>query len=81
MEAPGYEGRLAILQRYLAWCDEDLDLAAVARATDGATGADLKEVVRGTVLATDDQVTTRALLAQAAGGPWHSGSAPAGVYL
>ncbi len=81
MEAPSYEGRLAILQRYLAWCEEDLDLEAVARATDGTTGADLKEVVRGTVLATNDRVTTRALLAQAAGGPWRAEGAPAGVYL
>ena len=31
MEAPAIEGRLAILERYLAWSDADLDLPAVAR--------------------------------------------------
>ncbi|MEZ5092853.1 AAA family ATPase [Nocardioides sp.] len=84
MEAPGFDGRVAILERYLAWSDATLDLAAVARATDGATGADLKELVRATVLATDDQVTTGALLGQAATqgkGRWASEPAPAGVYL
>ncbi len=80
MEAPGFEGRLAILRRYLSWCEAALDLAAVARATDGATGADLKELVRATVLATDDAVTTRALLAQAARASWATTAVP-GVYL
>ena len=56
---------VAILQRYLAWCEASLDLSAVARATEGATGADLKELVRATVLETSDRVTTEALLAQA----------------
>lgn len=81
MEAPGFEGRLAILQRYLAWSDVELDLDAVARATDGATGADLKELVRAAVLATHDAVTTAALVAQAREGRWSSAAAPAGVYL
>ena len=70
MEAPNLEGRRAILECYLAWCDVELDLAAVARATDGATGADLKELVRAGVLHTVDNVTTEALLAQAANGRW-----------
>jgi hypothetical protein len=72
MEPPNLEGRRAILERYLAWCDVDLDVAAVARATDGATGADLKELVRATVLQTADHVTTEALLAQAANGRWRA---------
>lgn len=81
MEAPGYDGRLAILGRYLAWCEPEPDLAAVARATDGATGADLKELVRSTVLATRDRVTTQALLAQAAEGRWRRGVQAVGDYL
>lgn len=81
MEPPVLEGRLAILERYLAWCDTALDLAAVARATDGATGADLKELVRTTVLDTNDDVTTDALLAQAAVGRWRSERPTAGQYL
>ena len=81
MEAPGVEGRLAILERYLAWCDADLDLPAVARATDGATGADLKEMVRATVLGTNDAVTTAALLAEAKVGRWRAERQSAGQYL
>jgi hypothetical protein len=81
LDAPSREGRVAILERYLAWADAELDLAAVARATEGATGADLKELVRAAVIETGDQVTTAALLAQAARGRWQSGTAPAGVYL
>ncbi len=81
MEAPGFEGRLAILERYLAWCDVELDLAAVARATDGATRAALKELVRSTVLRTNDRVTTPALLAQAADGRWSRSVPVAENYL
>jgi hypothetical protein len=81
MEAPGLDGRLAILQRYLSWCDTVLDLESVARATDGATGADLKELVRATVLETSDEVTTEALLAQARTGPWRPPAQAAGHYL
>ncbi|WP_188111349.1 AAA family ATPase [Nocardioides antri] len=81
MEPPGVEGRLAILERYLAWCDTELDLHAVARATDGATGADLKELVRATVLETADHVTTDALLARANAGGWRSRRPAAGQYL
>ncbi|KRB73814.1 hypothetical protein ASE01_17495 [Nocardioides sp. Root190] len=81
MEAPRLEGRVSILQRYLAWCEAPLDLEAVARATDGATGADLKELVRATVLETMDQVTTEALVAQARTGPWRPERQTAGQYL
>lgn len=81
MEAPGVEGRLAILQRYLAWSDADLDLPVVAQATEGATGADLKELVRATVLETSDAVTTAALLAQARAGGWREPKPAAGQYL
>jgi len=80
-DAPSLEGRLAILERYLSWCDTELDLPAVARATEGATGADLKELVRAVVIETSDHVTTAALLRQAANGRWRSGTASAGVYL
>lgn len=81
MEAPNVEGRLAILRRYLAWCATALDLDAVARATDGATGADLKELVRATVLETGDAVTTTALLDQARAGGWRPARETAGQYL
>ncbi|MBM7520272.1 ATP-binding protein [Nocardioides nitrophenolicus] len=81
MEPPGVEGRLAILRRYLAWCDAPLDLTAVARATEGATGADLKELVRATVLETRDAVTTAALLSQAGEGGWRPSAPAAGDYL
>jgi hypothetical protein len=81
MEAPNVEGRRAILGRYLAWCDTALDLDAVARATEGATGADLKELVRATVLETDDAVTTAALLHQAREGGWREPKQAAGQYL
>lgn len=81
MEPPNLEGRLAILERYLAWCETALDLPAVARATEGATGADLKELVRATVLATVDRVTTEALLEQAAEGRWRPAAQVTGQYL
>jgi hypothetical protein len=81
LDPPGFDGRLAILQRYLAWSDAVLNLEAVARATGGATGADLKELVRRTVLATGDEVTTHALLTQSETGPWRSDAVPAGIYL
>jgi len=81
LDAPSLEGRLAILRRYLSWCSVALDLAAVARATDGATGADLKELVRAAVIETGDDLSTDALLAQARHGRWRSSTAPAGVYL
>jgi len=81
MEPPNPEGRLAILERYLAWCDTALDLRVVAKATDGATGADLKELVRATVLHTADHVTTEALVAQAADGRWQKSAPAAGQYL
>jgi len=80
MEAPSYAGRLAILERYLAWCEAPVDREAVARATDGATGADLKEVVRQAVLDTVDDITTEALLAAAQRGRWQRADG-AGVYL
>jgi hypothetical protein len=81
MEPPNLEGRLAILERYLAWCDTALDLRVVAKATDRATGADLKELVRATVLHTADHVTTEALVAQAANGRWQKSAPAAGQYL
>jgi hypothetical protein len=81
MEAPSADARLSILRRYLAWCDAVIDFDAVVRATDGATGADLKDLVRATVLQTADDVTTSALLTQAATGRWRSGAQPVGDYL
>ncbi|HET7690363.1 MAG TPA: ATP-binding protein [Nocardioidaceae bacterium] len=81
LDPPSYDGRLAILMRYLDWCDEALDLETVATSTDGATGADLKELVRYAVLETNDAVTTEALLEAARDGRWQRSTQPAGVYL
>jgi hypothetical protein len=47
---PDRAGRAAILRRYLRHLDTDVDPDTVAAATDGATGADLREVVTLAVL-------------------------------
>jgi hypothetical protein len=50
--APDLVGRAAILERYLARvaCADDVDVRAVAAATPGCTGADLRELVSEAVL-------------------------------
>ena len=67
MTAPGLEGRYRILGRYLAGFP-DVDVARVARATDGATGADLRDLARRAYLASRGDVTTEAVLAAVADG-------------
>jgi len=67
MKAPGPEGRCRILERYLAAFPE-LDLGRIVRATDGATGADLRDLARRAYLASQGRVTTEAVLAAAAQG-------------
>ncbi len=69
MRAPELEGRVLVLRRYLSRFP-DVDLVRVAAATDGATGADLRDVARRAVLATEGKVTTRALLDAVADGAW-----------
>jgi SpoVK/Ycf46/Vps4 family AAA+-type ATPase len=57
---PDRDGRAAILERYLRGVDDerlDVDVGRVAAATDGATGADLRELVTRAVLhVTDSEV-------------------------
>ena len=67
MKAPGPQGRYRILERYLA-AFPDLDLGRVVRATDGATGADLRDLARRAYLASRGEVTTEAVLAAVAQG-------------
>jgi len=76
---PGPEQRSAILHRYLGPLAGSVDVTAVSRATDGASGADLRELVRRAVLASGDEVTTGALLALVHGGAWSVGAT--GHYL
>ena len=67
MKAPGPQGRYRILARYLA-AFPDVDLGRVVRATDGATGADLRDLARRAYLSSLGNVTTEAVLAAAAQG-------------
>lgn len=62
MTAPRPEARYRILARHLA-AFPDVDLAAVVRATEGATGADLRDLVRRAYLASRGAVTTAVVLA------------------
>lgn len=60
---PDLAGRTQILARYVAPLDARVDLRAVARATEGYTGADLRELVSNAVLqAGADPLTTDRLL-------------------
>jgi cell division protease FtsH len=75
---PDQAGRAAILRRYLGGTDVDCD--AVAAVTDGATGADLREVVTRAVLrsAAGRELTTDLMVRLAR----ESGGRPAaGQYL
>jgi ATP-dependent 26S proteasome regulatory subunit len=60
---PDEGGRRRILDVYLASVQHSVDTAEVARATDGATGADLREYVRGALLTASGVVTTGDVLA------------------
>ena len=62
MTAPRPEGRARILERYLA-SFPDVDIDRVVRATQGATGADLRDLARRAYLASRGEVTTEAVLA------------------
>lgn len=48
--APDVAGRASILRRYLRELGVDIDVSAVAAATEGATGADLRELVSDAVI-------------------------------
>ena len=61
MRAPRPEGRARILERYLA-AFPGVDIARVVQATEGATGADLRDLARRAYLASRGDVTTEAVL-------------------
>jgi hypothetical protein len=67
MTAPRPEGRARILERYLA-AFPDVDIHRVVQATEGATGADLRDLARRAYLATRGEVTTAAVLAAVSDG-------------
>jgi SpoVK/Ycf46/Vps4 family AAA+-type ATPase len=69
MPPPPLEARRRILDHYLAHLDGDFDTTRLATATEGATGADLREIVRHAVLTTDGEITTQRLLDCAQQGP------------
>jgi hypothetical protein len=62
--------RAAILRRYLGPLAGRVAVADVADATDGASGADLRELVRRAVLVEGDQLDTSTLLALVRTGVW-----------
>jgi cell division protease FtsH len=70
--------RASILRRYLGTLGGPTDIAAVAAATDGASGAALRELVRRAVLVDGDAFTTTTLLRLAREG---LGSTTTGQYL
>ena len=68
---PGYAARELILRRYLRALG-DFELTRVAAATDGATGADLREIVRRAVLERGAALTSEDLFDVAASGRWRA---------
>ena len=76
---PDTVGRAAILRRYLRHLATDVDPEAVAAATDGATGADLREVVTLAVLHAATLPLTTDLLIRLARGAGYRPAA--GQYL
>src|SRR5262249_34174443 len=64
VDLPDRGARAAILRRYLANIEHEVDAEAVARATEGASGADLRELVGQAVIRSNvdgSKVTTRSL--------------------
>jgi energy-coupling factor transporter ATP-binding protein EcfA2 len=76
---PARAARAQILQRYLRPLGE-FDAARIADATDGATGADLREIVRRAVLERGPDITTSDLLDVISTGRWKP-TPPTGQYL
>jgi hypothetical protein len=59
---PDRVARAAILERYLRDVEANVDLPAIARATEGASGADLRDLVTEAVLvAADTPISTEVL--------------------
>ena len=59
---PDRVARVAILERYLRDIEANVDVAALAGPTDGATGADLRDLVTEAVLMADGVPVSTALL-------------------
>lgn len=79
MKAPVASARERVLRRHLSRFP-DLDYARLAAATDGATGADLRDLARRAYLTSGGAVTTAAVLAAVAEGRWARGLTT-GAYL
>ena len=69
---PDEDSRERILKGYLAPLDLPFDFPAVAKALEGATGSDVLEVVRRTVLEHGETFTQAQLLDVAATGRWQA---------
>lgn len=69
---PDAELRTRILERHLGPLGLAVDFAAVAEALEGASGADVKEVVRRAVLEHGDYFTQDQLLAITESGRWQT---------
>jgi energy-coupling factor transporter ATP-binding protein EcfA2 len=76
---PSRAARAQILQRYLHPLGQ-FDTARIADATDGATGADLREIVRRAVLERGPDLSTSDLLDVVSTGRWKP-TPPTGQYL
>jgi hypothetical protein len=79
IEPPGRTEREAILQRFLAPLG-DFDASIVAAMTQGATGAQLREIVRRGVLEHGPALTAAALVELVRSARWKP-EVPAGQYL
>jgi SpoVK/Ycf46/Vps4 family AAA+-type ATPase len=69
---PDAASRVRILQRHLGPLGLDLDLHALAEMLEGATGADVKEVIRRAVLEHGEQFTQAQLFEIAESGRWQA---------
>jgi cell division protease FtsH len=76
---PDLSGRAKIIGRCLRHLDALVDTAAIAGLTEGATGADLRELVRLGVLSTTGPISTEDLGGLARTGRWRP--AEQGGYL
>jgi transitional endoplasmic reticulum ATPase len=79
MVAPGTVAREAVLRRHLSRFP-GLDFARLAAATDGATGADLRDLARRAYLLSGGDLTIEAVLRAAAEGRW-AADLTTGAYL
>jgi hypothetical protein len=69
---PDATSRARILERHLGPLGLDLDLHALAELLEGATGADVKEVIRRAVLEHGDRFTQAQLVEIAESGRWQA---------